>query len=256
MLNIVSRTLSVHKEHEFLAKLETVGLGDAEAQMVIESKGNELAQRVVSFIRHGGSKPTASQKRSQEIMGSNYLGIEEAVQHLKIKPTKADLGALEEVPFSEVALEECKDTHMLVADFGLSIFNVQNRVDRSLFHDWDAWENNPSFPKKTGKVKWHLIRKDIVPNSTNKTWRDQQALLLNNEETPKARVIAYAIILYYLTTGKILFEGIRVRCPDVATRFGDLVNVNDFCPPRGLSFGISFTDECSPSLGLASARKF
>lgn len=48
------RTLSVHKEHEFLLKLEAAGLNDDIAQKVISSKNNELAKKAVNFIQCGG----------------------------------------------------------------------------------------------------------------------------------------------------------------------------------------------------------
>ncbi|MCH7529720.1 hypothetical protein IIB50_01230, partial [Patescibacteria group bacterium] len=51
---MVSRTLSVHKEHEVLLKLETAGLNDELAQRVIDSKGNDLAAKVVRLIENGG----------------------------------------------------------------------------------------------------------------------------------------------------------------------------------------------------------
>lgn len=47
---IVGRTLSVHKEHELLLKLEAAGLIDDLAQKVIDSKGNELAKKLVGLI--------------------------------------------------------------------------------------------------------------------------------------------------------------------------------------------------------------
>lgn len=50
MKHIVSRTLSVHKEHEVLLKLEAAGLNDAIAQRVIDSPGNILAKRLVLLI--------------------------------------------------------------------------------------------------------------------------------------------------------------------------------------------------------------
>ena len=49
---MVSRTLSVHKEHELLLKLETAGLNDEFAQRVINSKGNDLAIKVVRLIQN------------------------------------------------------------------------------------------------------------------------------------------------------------------------------------------------------------
>ena len=57
--NIVSqnkRTLSVHKEHELLLKLEAAGLDDKLAQKVIDSKGNELAAKMMRLIQGDGSE--------------------------------------------------------------------------------------------------------------------------------------------------------------------------------------------------------
>lgn len=53
MKGIVSsqRRISVHKEHEVLLKLELAGLGDREAQAIIESKDNILAKEIVSLIK-------------------------------------------------------------------------------------------------------------------------------------------------------------------------------------------------------------
>ena len=52
----------MHKEHEFLLKLETAGFDDELAQKVIGSKDNELAVKVVRFISNGGFEPTTNQK--------------------------------------------------------------------------------------------------------------------------------------------------------------------------------------------------
>jgi len=48
--NIVSRTLSVHKEHELLLKLEAAGLTDVLAQRIIDSRDNALAKRFIRLI--------------------------------------------------------------------------------------------------------------------------------------------------------------------------------------------------------------
>lgn len=49
MANIVSQ-ISVHQQHELLAKLEAAGLTGDLAQKVIESRGNALAKNVVNLI--------------------------------------------------------------------------------------------------------------------------------------------------------------------------------------------------------------
>lgn len=50
MTNIVSQ-ISVHQQHELLAKLEAAGLTGPLAQKVIESRGNALAETIVGLIR-------------------------------------------------------------------------------------------------------------------------------------------------------------------------------------------------------------
>lgn len=49
--DVVSRTLSVHQEHELLMKLEDAGLGKEEAQLIIDSKDNELARKLIDLVK-------------------------------------------------------------------------------------------------------------------------------------------------------------------------------------------------------------
>lgn len=215
MSNIVSRKLSVHKEHEVLLKLEAAGFGDTEAQTIIESQGNELAVKVVAYIRRGGYEATTSQKVAREIMGENFLGIEEASQHFGVKFGK-ELARFDEIPFPEAVLEECKDTHILFAGFPLTILAVRSKVLRDLFwqHKY-AWYNKQAFAKKEKVgLRWYLIRKDIVPESTSKTYQEQLAMLSEDEEVPKACEVVYMTILYFLATGTRLFGSIYARCQD------------------------------------------
>jgi hypothetical protein len=65
-----------------------------------------------------------SQKRAQEIMSKNFFGIEEAIKHFGVSPTRQQLDALSEIPFSEAVLEQSKDTHILAAVFTLSILEI------------------------------------------------------------------------------------------------------------------------------------
>lgn len=55
--DVVSRTLSVHQEHEFLARLEDAGLDKDDAQRVIESRRNALARTWLAQLREA-STPT------------------------------------------------------------------------------------------------------------------------------------------------------------------------------------------------------
>lgn len=253
---IVSRTLSVHKEHEVLLKLEAAGFTDELAQRVIDSKGNELAAKVVRLISNVGFEATTNQKRAREIMGRNMFGVEEAIKHFGVTPGWSEIAALSEISFTEATLEQCKETHVLVAVFPLSILEIKGQ---RLFcnHDWYSknrdWYNKQAFAKEKGETEWKLVKKTPVANSTSKTWEEQQALLAMNEEVPTARLMAYTIIGHFLATGERLFEKFYVRCVD-ADSIGIRVFVGYF-NSGGLHFYNYLDGIRTEGLGLSSARK-
>lgn len=254
METIVSRTLSVHKEHEVLLKLEAAGLNDELAQKVIDSKGNDLATKVVRLILNEGFKPSTYHKDGRAIMDRNFFGVEEAIKHLGINPSKRQLDHLAAVPFTEEVLKSCKDTHVLVAVFPMSILDIRGKVERKLFysHD-DAWYNKQAFAKDKGEVGWQLVRKVPIADSTNKTWNEQQALLSQDEETPKAQVMVYTIIGHFLASGERLFENIYIRCSDLDSG-GHRVLVGGF-DAEGLHVGSYWDDDRLGDIGLSAARK-
>jgi hypothetical protein len=252
MENIVSRTLSVHKEHEVLLKLETAGLTDDLAQKVIDSKGNDLAAKVVRLIQNGGFEATTGQKRAREIMGRNMFGIEEAIKYFGVNPSRQQLAVLADIPFTEATLESYKKTHVLVAVFPLSINEIRGKMTSKLFYD-QSWYNGQSFANDRGDVSWQLVRKMPVKDSTSKTWNEQQALLAKDDETPTARVMVYTIIGHYLATGERLFERIYVRCSDLGSG-GFRVYVGRF-GSDGLDVSGNWGGNPHGDIGLSSARK-
>jgi hypothetical protein len=189
------------------------------------------------------------------LIGIPMFGVQEAIQHFGVKPTKSQLAALSVIPFSEAELREVKDTHILVATLPLSVVDIKGRVDRSLFYSKeDAWYQKEAFAKDKGQAGWHLVRKTIVPNSTSKTYPEQQSLLAENEETPSARVMVYTVIGHYLATGERLFSNIYARCSDLDSN-GSRVNVGYF-DSDGLNV-YCYWDDCRiVYFGVASSRKF
>ena len=247
------RTISVHLEHEFLLKMEKAGLTGELAAKVVGSKDNELAAKAVRLIQNGGFEPTTSQKRAREIMGKNFFGVEEAIKHFGVNPSRQQLAALSEIPFSEAVLEQCKGTHVLAAVFLLSILEVRGKVqDKKLFYNQD-WYNNEPFAKDHGEVSWQLVRKTPVEDSFSKDWSEQQALIAKDDEVPTAQVMVYTIIGHFLATGKRLFEKVYVRTSSLCSD-GDRVYVGDF-GSGGLDVSCDSDDARSVYLGLASVRK-
>ena len=234
-----------------------VAFGD-QADIIVEriNADETVAQRVATLCLNNGYEPSTSQKLAREIMGKNFFGIEEAIKHFGINATKQQLAYLSEVPFSEEVLKSCKDTHILVAVFPLSILDIRGIVkkqsDQTLFYSQD-WYDKEAFAKDKGEVGWQLVRKEPIANSTSKTWNDQQALLSKDEETPTARIVVYTMIGHFLVTGERLFEKIYVRCVDLVSG-GYRVRVGYF-DSRGLSVIDWRDDDRNDSIGVSGARK-
>jgi len=164
--------------------------------------------KVVRLIQKGGFEPTTSQKRAREIMGRNFFGVEEAIKHFGVNPTYQQLEVLSEIPFSEVVLEQLKDTHVLVAVFPLSISKIHKRNPDLFSSDWRDSRNKQ-------KVSWQLVYKTPVDDSNSRTWDEQQSLLDKNEETPITQVMVYTIIGHFLVTGEWLFKDVYVCCSGI-----------------------------------------
>ena len=211
---------------------------------------------IARFMVNGGYDPSTSQKLAREIMGTNYFGIEEAIRHFGVNPSKQQLAYLSEVPFSEEMLKSCKDTHVLVAVFPLSILDVRTiakkLADQPLFYNQD-WYDKQVFAKDKGEVGWQLVRKEPIANSTSKNWNEQRALLSKDEETPKARIVVYTMVGHFLATGERLFEKIYVRCSDLDS-VGPRVYVG-FFDDEGLFVSYCYDDFRYSDIGVSSARK-
>lgn len=246
--------------HEAIVTGRKVGAGHDFWSKIAHNE--DLFRKVVTLVDCNGYYPcndyypSVSQKRTREIMGKNFFGVEEAIQYLGENPSKAQLSVLAEVPLTEEVLESRKDTHILVAVFPMSILDIRGEVkDQSLFYQQD-WYNKKAFAKTGGVTEWQLVRKSPVGNSMSKTWDEQQALLAEDEEIPPARVMVYTIIGHFLATGERLFENTYVRCSDLDSD-GRRVNVGDFA--QGGLFIVSsygWSDSRGDSLGLASSLKF
>ena len=55
-------------------------------------------------------------------------------------------------------------------------------------------------------ARWMIIRKDLVENSTNKTWEEQLCLIPNGYSVPNAAEMAYAVAAYFKVRGVSLLE--------------------------------------------------
>lgn len=240
--------------HQFLT-----ALGD-EADIVIARANSDPAfvKRVARFAICGGFEATTSQERGREIMGKNFFGVEEAIKHFGVKPTRQQLVVLSEIPFSEAVLEQSKNTHVLVAVFPLSILDIYSKVYSKLFYDQWQYNKQPFVIEHGEGVpfgSWQLVCKAPVENSFLKSWQEQEMLIGKDDKVPTAQVMIYTIIGHFLATGERMFENIYVRTSSVASG-GVRVYVGYFVSV-GLSVRNDYWDDSRyDDLGVSSARKF
>jgi hypothetical protein len=213
-------------------------------------------ERLAHLIKHKEPMPEEREMTEQyarEIMGRNFLGTKEVEEHFgELSPEQEE--ALSIIPFSKETLEECKDTHILVADIGFSIMDLKKlKKCKELFYNQDWYENEP-FIKHTDQPSWRLIRKTPVEKSFKKNWDEQQALLNSQtDEVPLARQLVYTIILHFLTTGERLFETSWVRTNNADSLSGR-VGIGLF-GEGNLRVNCLYDSLRYYLLGLASARK-
>lgn len=243
--------LAERTQIENLAELPTGELvGET---LAIESAENPLGSVIQMIIAPTPIEEPEAHKTARRIMGDNFLGMPEVAKVFgALRPEFQ--AALAVIPFDEATLRSCRETHVLVADIGLSIIDVRGRVKRGLFYsNEDAWYNAEQFAKLTEKVAWRLIRKTPVANSTSKNWDEQKALLGEHDEVPTARRVVYAIMLVFCTTGERLFERIYVRTNDVDS-YGYRVVVGDFDEDGLRVYGWDDHDR-NGDVGVSSSRK-
>lgn len=234
-----------------------VSLGEkAEAAVTRINTEPTFVERLAEYAINGCIVSNASHNGAQEVMRKNFFGIAEAVKHFGINPTRRELAMLSEIPFSPEELMMCKDTHILVAVFPISICDIRSKVannTKTLF-DRQSWYDKEVFANDECETSWQLILKTPVSNSINKNWKEQQSLIASDEEVPTAQVMVYAIVGHYLNTGERLFEDIYVRT-------SSLYNINcKVCvgcfATDGLSMdGLFWGGNAGEDLGLSVSKK-
>ncbi len=151
-----------------------------------------------------------------QILGwKNTMSILDVEQHYGVIYTEEQLRCLAVFPFSEKVLRKCKNTHVLVPGYPFSLLSLNERLQEKEFLSKVTWTvvKEDSLGHQQVRCGSYLLRKKLLPNSTRKTYEQQQALLLN-EEVPFACEMAFMIFLYERITKEILFRSTFVRCRD------------------------------------------
>lgn len=243
--------------HELIVTGRSVGAGKEFYSKLAHD--STLFRQVVNFVN--GPTPaegdSVTPEQAATIMGSNFHGIDALERHLGVKLSAKSKKLFLSVPFSAATLQACAETHVLVACGALSLMDVRQAQTGLFYAKSDPWYGAASeqFARSKVKAGWQLVRKNPVPDSTRKTWVEQNALLGADEQVPSASVLAQAILIHYLETEERLYETIYVRVSDVRSG-GALVDLGIF--DQGGLDGVRYrwAGFRYSGLGLASSRKF
>ena len=187
-------------------------------------------------------------QRAHKIMGDNFFGVEEAMRFFGVDPSNEKLANYWQIPYAWTTLRELKNTHILVAVFPLTITMIMNKVGEEAF-DNQVKHIVSDYRDEPAHSGWLLIRKTAVPGSLSKEWNQQYPLITKKEHIPRAVDLVYAVVGYYLVTGKRLLKNIRLRT-STTVRYGkERVLIGQF-DKESLNLGeYALSDE---DVGLAS----
>lgn len=192
------------------------------------------------------------------ILAKDFIAPEEVAQIRGLVYADEQLEALQtSLPPLEV-IAWCRGNGYLLLPNppeAMSLLGVRD-LNRGLFASKEGgWYVDQAFAAKetTEAATWLMIRKGIVPNSTDKKWKEQIPLISDVERVPNAAEFSWVLTTYKEVRGVYLMGGIYARTSSVGSG-GRHVYVGLF-GSDGLLVCCDWGDRRDDSLGLASARK-
>lgn len=197
---------------------------------------------------------------ARAILGDDFIDPEDVAQVHSTSYSDAQLIAFEiTLPSPEVIAWIYHNRYMLVAGppRTLSLLDVRSNDKDRFFTSSGGWYADADEPFSRDDIVgpvWLAIRKSSVPNSTDRTWSEQLALLSANERVPNVAEIAWALTTYNKVHGVNLMAIVHVRTLSVVSG-GSHVGIINFDSGNLsiMDFGGDYRDD---RIGISSALIF
>jgi hypothetical protein len=234
---------------------------------------------VADFMVKGGVPVFTDVRIARLIMGNGLFGIEDWQTLYGVKFTKKQLREAGKFPWGEEVMngpcpfnpeKQVKDTHF--AFLGVTGINgepltVQKWTKlhpatgqpKFYFADNPWYEGQPYTDETTLEFRWHLLLKEIVPGSTEKTPEQQAAMLPPEYEVPSTIAEVTKDILAFRKMNVILNGGRWAACKERTIKTGkvdgNLVSCVGYFVGRGLNVNNWGGDDVG-YVGVGASRKF
>ncbi|MDD5396111.1 MAG: hypothetical protein PHV78_02575 [Patescibacteria group bacterium] len=235
----------------------------------------DYARKVAEAFLSGEVESPISLELVRELMGNErFFGPDDWAALYGARFTKKQLREIARFPWNETVLNSpcpfvpgktIRETHIAFLELDringtpLTIMKwqqLQPAPGQPRFYKYssEAWYSNQRFAvRTTGKLRWRLMPLEIVPNSEDKTFADQQSMLPTNYEVPPAVTEVTKAMLYFKKSGQYVNPTRYGRCSDL-TSGGYRVYVGYF-DANGLVVD-DWDGYRYDHIGLSAARKF
>ena len=177
--------------------------------------------------------------RAKEIMGTNFIGIDELEKIQLDFPVDIDFTE-PEIEYKEEELIKKRNTHVLalcVPSFdngeSITIKNIIKRfehVKKPCFYNQD-WYINEAFINKPLILKWCLVAKELLPDSRGLA----PTIIGERFALFSACELVYIFFVYYFhSKGEKLWENDYVWCTDVDDK-GDQIYIGRYTDASGFN---------------------
>ena len=228
-------------------------------------RGGEFQTYVLAGVARFTSKlPDYTLART--ILGNDFISADEIAKARGIAYIEDQLIDLGKKLPDQATLEAIRDAGMMLVagpPTAMSLIDVR-ALNADFFYskgpdkDDSGWydDADEKFARndKVEALCWIALCKEPVENSLNKTWQDQQALVVEPMVVPNAAETVWALTTYKAVRDIYLLDDLYVRTSSLDSD-GNRVYVGNF-DAKGLRVHDNWDGFRHDYLGLASARKF
>ena len=161
-----------------------------------------------------GFTPPDGEKLTQLILGDDYLPAEKTAEAFGFQYSDAQLEQLAETLPTNLEILKVIKAHGCMLAAGpnvdtncLGVKTLDGTRSDELIKRWYVREKEKFARNDLVKAaRWMIIRKDLVENSTNKTWGEQFSLIPDGYGVPNAAEMLYAMEAYLKVRGVRLIK--------------------------------------------------